>query len=353
MPRLLAFHHRVFPVHILQDTRMDHHVVETRIEHRLLCFRTPFHLNGLQGGVPCIPRILATDFKVLACHFLLQVLPGILDAHEAHAHTHLNLLALLTVEVEPSTDVVAADVLPVLGVYLVLACRVIPFCLGGHRTHLLPVAALFRCLAHPHHKVDREHTLREIAERTLQLGTLHFPVVHETHGCTCLVGQTFAQVQQDVALSLVEGEPLDAGPLGSCRLHLDVVLGQRVGVVARCGDLILVSRAIVVVVHVTLAAGRHHQQGAYLRTAHAAQAHMGQTREETVGQVIWSGPPTGILVVLVHVRPHHVERSHGHQTLWNNRPRIARSEVRRPDERIHIVHRFLCLSHGLEGNRCQ
>ena len=146
---------------------MNHHVVETGVEHGSLCFSTAFHFYGLQGGVPSLSCLLAAGFKVQASHFFLQVLTSILNAHETPTHAYFYLFSFFAVEVEPGTDVVSTDVLAVLGVDLVLACRVIPHSLCGHRAHLFPVAALFGDLVHSHHKVDGEYGLRIVAEGAL------------------------------------------------------------------------------------------------------------------------------------------------------------------------------------------
>ena len=63
MAGLLALHDRILSVYILQDSRVNHHVVETGVEHGSLCFSSTFHFYGLQGGVPSLSCLLAAGFK--------------------------------------------------------------------------------------------------------------------------------------------------------------------------------------------------------------------------------------------------------------------------------------------------
>ena len=122
----------------------------------------------------------------------------------------------------------------------------------------------------------------------------------------------------------------------------DAVLRKRYGIIARRSLFILIRRAVIAVIHIQRSGRGHRQQRTHLGTSHAAQRSVREAREEPVVILIGRGPPAGVLVVDVLLRPHDVERNHRHHPVRRDGPGVRDPEVRSPDERIHTLRRLLC-----------
>ena len=217
----------------------------------------------------------------------------------------------------------------------------VPCGLGGHGGLLLPVAGPLGCLAHPHHEVHREDGLWIVAEGAEQPKTLYLGVAHPAHHASHLVGQSVTDVEQQIALSLGEGESLKRGARRGRHLTADAILRKHVGVVAGLGLLVFVGRAVVVVVHVERARGGHEEQGAHFGASHPAERDVGEACEVAVVILVGRRPPACVLVVGVEVGTHHVERAHRHHAVGTHGARVADAEIGRADKGVYFVYGLL------------
>ena len=253
----------------------------------------------------------------------------------------MDRLALGGLEVEPNADIVATHLAGITAVDLILASVGIPNGLGGHGTLLLPIAFSLGSLTEFHDEIDGENGCGVVAEGTLQLASLYLGVANEAHRGSALVGQSLAQVQEDVALPLREGEAAQSRTHRSGGLGQDVILAQAGGVVARGGLLIGVFTAIGGVVYLQIARCGHQQQTAQLRTAHSAQAAMGEAGEELIVGRIGRGPPLLVFVETVQVGSHHVEGHDAHHALRTNGSGIGRAVVAGADKGVDLIDGLL------------
>ena len=250
---------------------------------------------------------------------------------------------------------VAGKVAPVIVVELVFAVVGIPF--AFHALHLglqLPEARRLRTLVDPYHEVHREHRLRIVAEGAEQAETFYLGVADASHAAAHLVGQSVADVHEDVALALGERVSLSRGAKRGRHLALHAIFLQPDAIITRAGRLLVVGGAVVAVVDVELARGGHGEQRAHLWAAHAAQHDMGEAGHVDIVVFVGCRPPSLVLVKLVEVRAHHVERGHRHQSVRQNRSRVADREVCRANHWVDIscqVTRFGVLREARQGEK--
>ncbi len=336
--RIAELHQRILSVHVFQDVGMDERMVEGGVEDGFL-------LLGAAGD-PDAPQLLLPGLfggglqagEIKAGLLRLQVLAGVVDAHEGHAHLNHHLLALGEILVaEPVADVIAGK-LPGIGLVEFVASRIgIPGRLRGHRPLLLPVTAPLRRLAHAKDEVHREYGVPVVAERAHELAALDFRVGHPADRGPRFVGQAFAQVHEDVAGAAGEGVAFQGGAGRRRRLRPDAARKLQ-GVIARVGGFVLIFRPVLVIIYLQRTGGGHRQDRAQFRTAHAGEVDMGETGEVTVFLHVRSGPPAAVLVPGVEAGAHHVERRDAHQAVRRDGAGVARSEVGGTDEGVHIFH---------------
>ena len=138
-----------------------------------------------------------------------------------------------------------------------------------------------------------------------------------------------------------KGVPLGRATRRGRGFGKDAVLVQKDRVIARRGLFVPVRRAVLPVIHRQRARRGHRQQRAQLGAPHAAQGAVREAREEFVVVFVGRGPPAGVLVVDVLLRPHDVERNHRHHPVRRDGPGVRGPEVRSPDERVDPVGRGL------------
>ena len=137
-----VFHQRIFPVHVIQNVRVDKCVVQSGIEYFSLVFSSAFHLYAGKVAVPFFISIGLYLVEVETVLLGIKVHPGILAADERNAHLDAYLLALGDIVItEPETHVVSGDFPRVTCVELVFSLVRVPCCLRCHRALLLPVTA--------------------------------------------------------------------------------------------------------------------------------------------------------------------------------------------------------------------
>ena len=146
-----------------------------------------------------------------------------------------------------------------------------------------------------------------------------------------------------------KGVPLGRGTRRGRGFGKDAVLVQKDRVIARGGLFVPVRRAVLPVIHRQRARRGHRQQRAQLGAPHAAQGAVREAREEFVVVFVGRGPPAGVLVVDVLLRPHDVERNHRHHPVRRDRTGVRGPEVRSPDERVDPVGRGLRRSRSAEN----
>ena len=236
---------------------------------------------------------------------------------------------------EPIANVVTGQ-FPGIGlIELVTSCISIPGGFGRHRTLLLPIAAPVWCLAHAQDEIHRKHGFPVVAEGPHQLRAFDLPVGNPADRGARFVGQAFSQVYEDVAGPGGEGVPLDGGS-GRGGHFCQNACGKPVGIVARTGFLLFILRTIRVIVDFQRPGRGHGQERPQFRAADPGQVHVGIAREVAVLRHIRRGPPAAVLVPGVETGAHHVEGAHAHQPVRRHGTGIARAEVGRADERVHI-----------------
>ena len=181
---------------------------------------------------------------------MLHILPGIFYTYIRNTHLHGDLFVGFRIIREPDADVVAAHLSVVFRIELVLSGMDIPLGFDAlHLALLLPISAFLGCLAEFHHEIDGENGLRIVAERAKELAPLDFRVADEADGCSGLVRQSFAQVQEDIPLPCRESETAQPRARRSGSFSLDVILGQHRAVIARMCDLVFVMTSVVMVIY--------------------------------------------------------------------------------------------------------
>ena len=93
-------------------------------------------------------------------------------------------------------------------------------------------------------------------------------------------------------------------------------------------------------VDLELARRRHRQERAHLRTAHTAERDMGKARHVHIIIFVGSRPPPFVLVILVQVGAHDIERCHRHQAMRHDSAGVADGEIGRADHRIDITRQL-------------
>ena len=144
-----------------------------------------------------------------------------------------------------------------------------------------------------------------------------------------------------MALAFRKGEALGRTAGGGTNLATDAVLFQTHGIVAGGGLLVAVFRAVVAVIHIQLASGRHGEQGAQFGTTHTTQRYMGKAGEILVVILVRRRPPALILIVHVQVATHHVKGYHTHHAIGAHGTWIAHAVVGGADKGIDVIHGLL------------
>ena len=315
---------------------MDQGMVQGGVEDGFLILGPARHADAAQLLLPGLGRCVLHGREVEAFLLRLQVLPRIVDAHKRNAHLHHHLLALGQILIaEPVADVVAGEFAGIGLIQFVPARIGIPGGFGRHRPLLFPVAATVRRLAHAQDEVHREHRVPVVAERAHQLGAFDFGIGNPAHRGTRFVGQAFAQVHEDVAGPCGEGVPFQRRPRSGRGLRQDAAR-EEVGIVAGRGFLLGILAAVGVIIDLQRPCGGHGQDGAQFRAADTGKVHMGIAREIGILFHIRRGPPAAVLVPGVEAGAHHVEGRHAHQSVRRHGAGVARPEIGRADERIHI-----------------
>ena len=266
----------------------------------------------------------------------IQVLAGIGRTHKRHAHLYQDFFpGREAVVVEPEADIVSAQ-FPGIGlVQLVVAFIGVPCGFCAHRPLLFPVAAAGRKLAHPEHEIDGKHRLVVVAEPAHELGALDFRLGDFPEGGSALVGQAFAQVQEDVPFAAGERVSLQGGPGGGGHLGPDAV-EELDAIIAGMRLFLREFTAVEVVVGLDGTGSGHGQERPQLRAAHAGEVHMREACEIAVLGGVRGAPPAAVLVIDIQAGAHDVEGRHAHHSVGCNGPRVAGAVIGRADERIHV-----------------
>ena len=185
-------------------------VVERRVENALLLFRSALHGDGLECFLPSVACLFPGIFKSECRLFFLQIFTGIGNGDERDSHLHLNLFAVLAVEVEEIAYLVACHLFVVARVELVFPVVAVPCRFDtGHGRLLFPISAGVGFLRHAHDEIDREYGLRIVAERAEQSHSLNFGLADLLNHSSDFVGQSVADVEQDMPFALLERVSLD------------------------------------------------------------------------------------------------------------------------------------------------
>ena len=314
---------------------MQEGVIERRVEDGTLVRGAAFDLYAAQVLLPGSIGLLADTAKVKALLLGFQVLAGIGDAHKGNTHLHLYLLSgLQALVVEPVADIVSTEFFGVVGINLILVGIGIPGRLGRHRALFFPVAGRCGSLAHPQHKVQREHGVAVVAEGAHQLEAFNLRSGNLPHRGATLVGEAFPQVEEDVTLAAGERVALQGGTGGGGSFGLDAIQ-KLYAIVAGMGYLVAVFATIYMIVYLQRPGGGHSKQRPQFRTAHAGEVHVRETGEEAVLGHIRGTPPAAVLVPGIELRAHHVERTHAHKAVGHHGAGIAGAKVRRADKGVH------------------
>ena len=330
-----ALHQGIAAVHVVEYVGMQEGVVQGGVEDGALVVGAAFDGYTAQVVVPVFIGLLADLVKGEALLLGFQVLPGAFDAYEGYAHLHLDLLSGLQVlVVEPVANVVSAELAAVVGVDLILAGIGVPGGFGRHRALLFPVTGAGGGLAHAHHEVHREHGVPVVAEGAHQLEAFDLRGRNLPYRSAALVGEAFAQVQEDVTLTAGEGVALQGGAEGGGGFGLDAVQKFN-AIVTGMSHLIAVLATIYMIVYLQRPGGGHGEKRSQFRAAHTGKVHVREAGEETVLSHIRGAPPAAVLVPRVQLRAHHVERAHAHKPVGHHGAGIARAKVGRANERVH------------------
>ena len=111
-----------------------------------------------------------------------------------------------------------------------------------------------------HDEIDGEHGLRIVAEGSQQFGAFQLMVVDKAHGGPALIGEAFAQIEQQMALACGIGETLTRRAWCGGKLAVDTIFFQVYAVIARRGLLCPHHRTVAVVVDIQGTGRRHEQQ---------------------------------------------------------------------------------------------
>ena len=337
-----ALHRGVFTVDVAQHVGMDQRMIEPRIEDLLLRVGAALDADAAQIVVPRAAR-RGTDVVERTLLLLgFEVQARILDRHERNAHADFELLALRRIVAEPHAHIVAREFTAVVRIEFVIAGILVPLgfdaVFGGL---FLPESRGGGAFRDAHHEIDRAHRLRVVAERAEQFHALDLGVAHTAHPSPRFVGKALAQIEQDMALARREGVAFGRAARRGRHFGKNAVFGEPVRIVARRSGFTGVLTAVIAVIDIERARGRHHQQRSQFGASHTAQRDVREARKELVVELIGRGPPAGVLVVDVLVGTHHVEGNHGHHAVGTHRAGVGRAEVGRTDKWIDPVGRFL------------
>ena len=336
----VAFHCRILPVDVLQKVGMYQRMIKRRIENNLLLVRPAFHYDTRQIVVPTFTAFRQYLVEVLAGLLFVQIETGILDTDERNTHLHLYLLALPGIECQKSADIIARQLLAITGIQFILTVVRIPF--GLHACHgalFFPITGFEGSFVNTHHEVNRKYRLRIVAESTEQLHPLKFTLAGLPQESSGFIGQSLSQVQQNMTPAFWKSEARHTGARRGSHFGLYIITGKEISVIPRRGLFVFITAAILLVVYGKLARSGHQQQRTKFGTSHTTEIDMRIPGKEAVVILIGSGPPTGILIVFVVRRPHHVERNNRHHPVGADSSRIGCAEVSRTDKGIHIVYR--------------
>ena len=315
-------------------------MIECRIKNGFLLFRTSFHKDAREVIVPAATGFFQHLTEVLSLLLGIQIEAGILHAHKRDSHLYFHLLAFFGIECKIGADIISRQFLLVAGVKFVASVIGVPFGLyTGHGALLLPVARSGGLLVDTHHKVDGKNGLWVVAESTQQLHTFKLAFTRLAQKSSRFIGQAFAQVQQHMALPGRKGETRHTRARSCRHFRLHIVAGQEVAVISGGCLLVLIAASIFLIIYGQLSRSGHQQQRTKFGTSHSTEIDMRIPGKEVVVILIGSGPPTGILIVFVVRRPHHVERNNRHHPVGADSSRIGCAEVSRTDKGIHIVYR--------------
>ena len=255
-----AFHCRIFAVYVVEHIGMYEHVVECGVEYGLLVVGAALNHDARQTFVPTAASLLCHGVERALAELFIEIFACIFDAYERNAHLHFYLLALGGVEVEIHAYIIASQGLGIILIKFVFACGGIPLGFGCHGALLFPQTCTCRHLVDAHHKVDREHCIGHIAECAEELDSLIFSSTHAAHLCSGFVGEAFAEIKQDVAFALREGETRHTHARRGCNFGLDAIFAQAIAVIAGMCHLVGVFAAIFLIVDGETACGGHQKQ---------------------------------------------------------------------------------------------
>ena len=344
LANLIAFHHGIFTVDVLENVGMDEEVVESRVEHAFLLLSAALHFDAREDVVPLLAGFAANLVEVLSFLFSLKVHARILGADEGNANAHLHLFALRGVEGEPCAHIVARNFLGILLIHLARALCGVPVGLvAHHRTLEFPIALLHAALLYAHDEIEREDALLVVvAEGAEEAHAFHLVVAHAAQHAARLVAEGFAEVHQHVAATLGEGEAMEGRAGRGSHLGADAVLVELATVIAGLGHLVAYHGAVLLVVDIErIACGGHQQERAEVGATYAAEVDVGEACQIDVLGGVGAGPPTLVLVVLIEVAAHHVEGRGAHQAVGTDGTGVGRAEIGCTNEWIDIVNGHL------------
>ena len=93
----------VLPVHIHIHRRVDHRVVQRRVQHAQLVGRT-FSLNHGKFPVPLFPGYHRQGFKILSGSLCPQILQGPARADSRKSHFHFQFRIVLEIKIKKGND---------------------------------------------------------------------------------------------------------------------------------------------------------------------------------------------------------------------------------------------------------
>ena len=344
LANLIALHHGIFAVDVLEDVGVDEEVVEARVEHALLLLGAALHFNAREDVVPLLAGFAVNLVEGLALLFGFQIQACIFDADKGNANAHKHLFALCGVEGEPCAHVVARYFLGVLLIYFAGAlCGVPVGFVAHHRTLIFPIALLHSALLYAHDEIEREDALLVVvAEGAEQADAFHLVVAHAAQHAARLVAEGFAEVHQHVAATFGEGEAMEGRAWCGGHFGAYAVLVELATVIAGLGHLVAHHGAVLLVVDIErIACGGHQQECAEVGATYTAEVNVGESGEIDILGGVGASPPALVLVVLVEVAAHHVEGRGAHQAVGTDGTGVGRAEIGCTDERIDIVNGHL------------